>query len=301
MRAVLSVALVCFVSSLVYCAEPERGETPRAKEVRANFDQLASEDQALKKEALDYFRSVDKAFAAEVPLFTALLKDERYRVRAISAFALGKIGQAAAGSIPEVGKLLTDSSATVQKYAKQALERLKPFKSISEEANPEETPLPQKPRASTPTPDAVIDAIKELGGVVKIDKNGAVVSVDFYGTKVTDAELEHLEGLTNLQTLNLLITQTTDAGLEHLTGLTKLQMLNLAGTKITDAGLVHLKGLNNLTNLSLTVTKVTDAGLVHLKGLTKLEMLDLDATKVTDAGVKELQQALPKCQVHFRQ
>ena len=130
MRAVLGVALVCFVSTLAYCAGAEGGDTPRAEAIKANFDKLVSEDKAVKREALLYFGKVDKTFAAEVPLFTASLKDERNQVRAISAYALGKIGKAAAGAIPEVEKLLTDSSATVQKYAKRALERLKPFKPV---------------------------------------------------------------------------------------------------------------------------------------------------------------------------
>ena len=122
MRAGLGVALVGLVSSLAYCAGPIEGETPRAEAIKANFDKLVSEDKEVKREALLYFGKVDKTFAAEVPLFTASLKDKRNQVRAISAFALGKIGKAAAGSIPEMEKLLTDSSATVQKYAKQALE-----------------------------------------------------------------------------------------------------------------------------------------------------------------------------------
>ena len=121
MRAGLGVALVCFVSTLVYCAGAEEGETPRAEAIKANFAKLVSEDKAVKREALLYFGKVDKTFAAEVPLFTASLKDERNQVRAISAYALGKIGQAAAGAIPEVEKLLADSSATVKKYAKRAL------------------------------------------------------------------------------------------------------------------------------------------------------------------------------------
>ena len=110
MRAGLGVALVCFVSSLVYCAEPIEDETPQAEAIKANFARLVSEDKAVKREALLYFGKVDKTFAAEVPLFTAALKDERNQVRAISAYALGKIGQAAAGAIPEVEKLLTDSA-----------------------------------------------------------------------------------------------------------------------------------------------------------------------------------------------
>jgi hypothetical protein len=42
------------------------------------------------------------------------------------------------------------------------------------------------------------------------------------------------------------------------------------------------------------------AGLVHLKALTQLQCLSVRNTKVTAAGVKELQQALPKCEIIFR-
>ena len=45
------------------------------------------------------------------------------------------------------------------------------------------------------------------------------VSVTFVGlqnTQVTDACLEHLKGLTNLETLNLIGTQVTDAGVKNL-------------------------------------------------------------------------------------
>ena len=123
---------------------------------------------------------------------------------------------------------------------------------------------------SEPTPDAVVDAIKELGGAVKIDKNGAVVNVDLTGTKVTNAGLEHLKGLTNLRVLGLLYTQTGDSGLVHLKHLTNLRLLTLG-------------------------TKVTDAGLVHLMGLTKLEELYSSSPKVTDAGITTLQKFLPGC------
>ena len=83
MRAGLGVTLVGLVSSLAYCADPEEGETPRAEAIKANFAKLVSEDKAVKREALLYFGKVDKTFAAEVPLFTASLKDERNQVRAI--------------------------------------------------------------------------------------------------------------------------------------------------------------------------------------------------------------------------
>jgi len=306
MRVVLGVALVCFVSSLVYCAEPEGGETPRAEAIKANFAKLVSEDKEVKREALLYFGKVDKTFAAEVPLFTASLKDERNQVRAISAYALGKIGKAAVGALPEVEKLLTDSSATVQKYAKRALERLRPFR-----------PVPKKPAPSKPTSEETIAVIKGLGGKLKFDKNKAVVSVELWSKrKVTDADLLHLKGMTDLKQLVLLGTTVTDAGLAHLKGLKKLENLNLAATKVTDAGLVHLKGLTNLQQLFLGGARITgpglvqlkgltnlehlsfregiqrgginDAGLAHLKGLTKLRSLDLFKNRVTDAGLAHL-------------
>jgi len=95
--------------------------------------------------------------------------------------------------------------------------------------------------ATKPTPPEVIDAIKKLGGSVKVDKRKVVVEVDLDSTKVTDA------------------------GLEHLKGLTKLEELYFSSPKVTDAGLVHLKGLTNLTHLLLSETKVTPAGVKNLR------------------------------------
>ena len=133
--------------------------------------------------------------------------------------------------------------------------------------------------ATKPTPPEVIDAIKKLGGRVKVDKNKAVVSVFFPTLQtVTDTELVHLKELTELEELGLHGTDVTDAGLVHLKGLTKLKELHLPDTKVTDAGLVHLKGLAGLKNLNLTYNNVADAGLVHLKELTKLQRLNLAAT-----------------------
>ncbi len=94
-------------------------------------------------------------------------------------------------------------------------------------------------------------------------------------------------------------TQITDASLERLKRLTQLQTLDLWETKITDAGLEHLEGLTQLQVLDLWRAHVTDAGLKHLKGLTQLQTLGLCETKVTYEGVKGLQQAMPKCRIEW--
>ena len=140
-------------------------------------------------------------------------------------------------------------------------------------------------------------AIEKLGGKLVVDEGYDVVIVDLSATKVTDAGLVHLKGLTKLLLLSLNNTKVTDAGLAHIKGLTNLKRLFLGLTKVTDAGLVHLKGLTNLEELALNRSGVAGPGLAHLKGLTKLKYLNLRDTNVTDASVKKLQQALPNCKI----
>jgi hypothetical protein len=112
--------------------------------------------------------------------------------------------------------------------------------------------------------------------------------LSLYRTRVTDAGLEHLKRLSQLQELDLGNTQVTDAGLEHLKGLSQLRSLSLDGTPVTDAGLERLKRLSQLQELHLYGTHVTNTGLEHLKGLSRLQRLFLASTHVTDAGLEHL-------------
>jgi hypothetical protein len=116
----------------------------------------------------------------------------------------------------------------------------------------------------------------------------SAIDIDLDGTKVSDRDLEHLKGLTALQSLSLYGTPVSDAGLAHLQGLTGLEWLNLGGTRVTDAGLVHIKDLTGLRELYLSDTDVSDAGLAHLKGLAALQWLFMDGTQVSDAGLVHL-------------
>jgi Leucine-rich repeat (LRR) protein len=173
--------------------------------------------------------------------------------------------------------------------------------------------------------ERAVGEIKRLGGRVEVDTNSPgmpVVGVDLKHTKVVDASLEHLKGLTKLEVLLLKETRVTDDGLVYLKGLTnlealelgrtkvtdkglkylkvftKIRRLDLGGTQVTDKGLEHLKGLTSLETLNLeNATGVSDFGLVHLKGLTNLRTLNLDGTKVTGAGARDLQRALPKAKI----
>ncbi len=95
---------------------------------------------------------------------------------------------------------------------------------------------------------------------------GKIASLDLARTKVTDAGLATLSGMTGLKELHLENTAITDAGLDHLKGLAALEYLNLYGTKVTDAGIQKLAGLSKLKALYLWQTGVTKAGVAQLRG-----------------------------------
>lgn len=129
------------------------------------------------------------------------------------------------------------------------------------------------------------------------DDDGNLVSLNYFGEPIGDADLENINKLTWLTVLDISRTKITDAGLKHLRGLTKIETLYLHDTELTDTGLEHLKGLKKLKTLSLYDTQITDAGLDHLKGLTNLTFLSLGYTQITDTGAADLQKALPDCEI----
>lgn len=157
-----------------------------------------------------------------------------------------------------------------------------------------------------------VEAVRSLGGVVVVANEGPVRSwlrdqlgTDYFGHAVevflaetiNDADLRHLEELTELRKLHLNYSQVGDEGLRHLRGLTHLTVLNLDNTRITDAGLTNLTTLSSLEDLDLCNTQVTDAGLEHLKVLTGLKHLAVLNTRVSSAGAAEWGRHVPGCRM----
>jgi len=73
----------------------------------------------------------------------------------------------------------------------------------------------------------------------------------------------------------------------------------LTAGPITDDRLPELWSLDKCVSLDLSGTQISDEGLQHLKGLRKLEQLYLFNTNVTSQGIKELQEALPNCDIQW--
>ncbi len=97
----------------------------------------------------------------------------------------------------------------------------------------------------------------------------------------------------------------TDAGLNQLNRLPNLESLSLKGTAVTGTCFVPMSGYASLKQLFLSETKVTDAGLAGMSRLTNLRFLQLEDQlndpAITADGIKELKNALPNCIIrHWR-
>ena len=152
-------------------------------------------------------------------------------------------------------------------------------------------------RARVAAVEEAVAAIEKLGGRVTSEKKELRPQSWLESQFDDPGDADDPAGVLTVSEVNLFFASVTDADLEHLKALTNLQTLNLSVTNITDAGLEHLEGLTNLGFLYLSNTNVTDAGLEHLTGLKRLEILSLHITNVTDEGVKKLQQSLPNCEI----
>ena len=118
---------------------------------------------------------------------------------------------------------------------------------------------------------------------------------------ITDAGLDHLRGMTKLEQVHLRGAGFTDAGLRKLRGFRGLRSLSSKNAKFTDEGLRELSQHSKLQDLHLYAdthrSPITDAGIRHLQKLKNLEWLILDADKISERAVKDLQQALPHCEI----
>ncbi|MGV3662016.1 MAG: G protein-coupled receptor LGR4, partial [Prosthecobacter sp.] len=111
--------------------------------------------------------------------------------------------------------------------------------------------------------------------------------------KLTDAGMEKLAGLTNLEQFSFVGTQMQGHAYAKMTGWSKVTRVSHRGSKIDDEGIKQLcDHLPNLESISLAHAKFTDAGAVHLAKLRKLKGLELGLASGTPAALKNLT-ALP--------
>lgn len=134
-----------------------------------------------------------------------------------------------------------------------------------------------------------VGVIQDSGGAVTRDserEGKPITGIDLSDTRIEDADLPTLKGLSHVQRLDLSTTAVTDAGLAAVVELQGLQELNLYQTKVTSAGLSSLVGLKQLQTLNLSNTQVAD--IQPLQELSGLQGLDLSDTPVIEANLQTL-------------
>ena len=140
-------------------------------------------------------------------------------------------------------------------------------------------------------------------GLEKLQGLTELEVLNLYGNKVKDPGLAHLRLFGKLRELDLSLLDISDAGLESLKSMTSLQRLELlysegfAGPRLTNNVATSLEPLTNLTSLNLTGSKLDDSGLQQLHSLTKLRSLQLVRTQATADGIQSFRQAVPRCEV----
>src|SRR4029078_9813793 len=97
-----------------------------------------------------------------------------------------------------------------------------------------------------------------------------------WGVNYNDSSLEKLKVFKKLKQLELDDTQITDAGLEHLSGLINLEALHCRRCpSLKGTGFSYLAGATKMKRLMLRESIIKNEALPHLKGMKELDTLEL--------------------------
>lgn len=132
----------------------------------------------------------------------------------------------------------------------------------------------------------------ELSGI------SPLVGLDIKYVRATDAVVYRLNGMENIEKLDLSQTGITREAIQPLSTLSSLNSLDLSETNIADANLEYLSFNPQLKKLSLRRTVVGKDTLKNLTTLRDLRELDVRDTKITQFGLAEIAN-MPRLEVLF--
>jgi hypothetical protein len=132
-----------------------------------------------------------------------------------------------------------------------------------------------------------------------VGRLGCVRVVAARGSSLSDKDMYHLRGLTNIVLADFGETGITDVSLEHIQRWPRLLSLYLDRTRVSDIGLASLSQISTLEMLCLEGTGVGDRGLAHLENLSNLKSLRLRQSAVTTGGVERMRLSVRSCTVDW--
>ena len=110
-------------------------------------------------------------------------------------------------------------------------------------------------------------------------KGGPIYAIEFSPEKFDPAVLCHLQGLPNLEQIQLAGCNVVDQDLRHLAGLDALEGVGLSHTSISDRGLLYLTQLGNLRVIEHHGSRITPFGLKQTLGLAPKKQQTKQQTK----------------------
>ena len=133
----------------------------------------------------------------------------------------------------------------------------------------------------------VSDEIEHLAGLTSLES--LHLSHHFHsiykGISIFDHAIEKIAPLVNLTELRLKYCRVTGANLKPFK---KLRWLDLTYSDVNEEGIQSIASLTNLTKLYLRGTYITDESLKHITALENLTELDLDSVQIGAAGLEHL-------------
>ena len=127
-------------------------------------------------------------------------------------------------------------------------------------------------RTQEPSLDAINRRFKSEGGfagMFGMPDGARAMVVRLRETSVTNAEIELLDGLSDIDEFDASNTELGDAIFDVLLRWRRLRSVHLSGTKITDAGAERLAELRHLKHVSLSDTEVSSAVVGKLRASLK--------------------------------
>ncbi len=113
-------------------------------------------------------------------------------------------------------------------------------------------------------PRKIFHLLEANATLLKRSENEMVYAIKFDPETFDRTSLELIDGLPNLEQIQLSNCQIADEDLKWLSGFPKLTGIGFNGTPITDAGLLNLLDVPNLIMIEHENTDITDVGLIQI-------------------------------------